>query len=142
MATCLKFEDLIQIGEPTLSQLETVGNAYSDYNAPGACEAFAKQVRLLEGTITQNYRVAVSIAKRTADLEEVASVWKQMGDFCSQILRILSGLKVKYPYCGTPELYDLTLDYKLASDKRYRDALEEIECQKQNLPMGLFPAQT
>jgi len=140
MAICLNFEDLILIGEPQLDHLQQVGDAYADPGAPGACAAFAKQVRQLEGFITQAYVVAVSIAKKTDDLKEVANVWERMGLFCTSSLHTLAKLKDKYPYCGTSELYDLTLDYKLACNKRYRSVMEEIECQKQDLPMGLFPA--
>jgi hypothetical protein len=140
MAICLNFEELIQIGEPQLDHLKQVGNAYPDAFAPGACVAFAKQVRLLEGFITQAYVVAVSIAKKADDLHEVANVWERMGMFCTSSLHTLALLKNKYPDCGTSQLYDLTLDYKLACDKRYRSVIEEIECQKQDLPTGLFPA--
>lgn len=142
MAICLNFEDLIQIGEPQLDHLKQVGDAYPDSSAPGACVAFAKQVRQLEGFITQAYAVAVSIAKKTDDLKEVANVWERMGMFCTSSLHTLAQLKNKYPYCGTSELYDLTLDYKLACNKRYTSVIEEIECQKQDLPTGLFPALT
>ena len=142
MATCLNFEDILEIGRPQLEQLQQVGDSFPTADAPGACEAFAKQVRLLEGVLTQTYAIGVSIARRADDLHEVAHVWERMGLFCTAAVQRLTQLKQKYPYCGTPQLFDLSLDYKLACEKRLRSALEEIECQKQEIPKGLFPAQT
>jgi hypothetical protein len=34
-------------------------------------------------------------------------------------------LERQIPYCGTPELYDLALDYKITADKNYRQNLED-----------------
>jgi hypothetical protein len=62
-----------------------------------------------------------------------------MGLFCRTALASLGNLKTKYPDFGTPALYDMVLDYKLACDKRYRGALEELECQKTDFPKGLLP---
>ncbi len=69
----------------------------------------------------------------------VSKIWRQMSGLCSHTLQALTGLKEKYPYCGRPALYDLALDYKLASDKRYREVMEEMACQKMEFPKGLFP---
>lgn len=99
-----------------------------------------KQVRLLEGFVTHTYSVAVSVCKRADDLGEAALVWEHMGGFCTSALSTLTRLKDRYPDCGTPALSGLTLDYKLACEKRFRSVMEEIECQNQSLPTGLFPA--
>ena len=140
MAVCLSFDDILQLGTPQLARLQQVGDSFGDVDSPGACEAFTKQVRLLEGFITQTYGVAVSVSKRADDLAEVAAVWEHMGTYCRDALHTLTRLKDKYSYCGTPALYDLVLDYKLACEKRYRSVMEEMECQNQKLPAGLFPA--
>jgi hypothetical protein len=139
MSACLSFEEILESGEPQISTMSQVGESFSDVNSPGACEAFSKQVRLLEGFITSMYRVAASCTRKSDNLDEIALIWKAMGGFCAQALIALSGLKDKYPYCGTPELYDLTLDYKMACDKRYWGALEEKECLTAPLPENLFP---
>ena len=73
------------------------------------------------------------------ELSEVAEVWSRMSFFCRSAMVALSSLKNKYPYCGTPELYDMVLDYKLACEKRYRGAMEEVACQKTEFPKGLLP---
>jgi hypothetical protein len=139
MSTCLNFDDIVALGEPQIAHLQTVGDSFPDSEAPGACIAFSKQVRIVESFLTQTYAVAASIARRSEDLTEVSTVWDRMGKFCTVALHVLTGLKNKYPYCGTPELHDLALDYKLACSKRYHNSLEEIECQKNQLPKGLFP---
>jgi hypothetical protein len=139
MAVCLKFDDILDLGKPQLAHLEEVGNSFASMETPGACEAFAREVRLLESFLIQTYAVAVAVAKRADNFEEVAQVWQHMGLFCTKALHSLKKLKDKYPHCGTSQLFDLALDYKLACEKRFRGISEEIECQKQNLPKGLFP---
>ena len=139
MSTCLSLRDLVEINQPQIADLQRVGNAFFDSEAPGACEAFSKQVRLVEGVLTQTYGVATVIARKTADLNEVAEIWGLMSVFCNSVMHVLSALRHKYPDCGTPELYDLSLDYKLASHKRYRGVLQEIACQTAEFPKGLLP---
>jgi len=139
MSTCLNFDDIVALGEPQVALLQKVGDSFPDSEHPGACIAFTRQVRILESFLTQTYAVAASIARKSDDLSEVSKIWDRMGMFCTVALHVLTGLKSKYPYCGTPELHALALDYKLACSKRYRNTLEEIECQKNQLPKGLFP---
>jgi hypothetical protein len=140
MSTCLNFEDIIEIGKPQLALLETVGDSYPSGDDIAACTAFTKQVRTLEAFLTQTYSVAAVIAKRAPELKEIADIWQDMGGFCDEAMRALLRLKDKYPHCGTPELYDLALDYRIACENRYRGVLEEMQCQKTALPAGLFPA--
>jgi len=66
-------------------------------------------------------------------------MWKGMNELCDQALSALKHLKDVYPNCGTPELYDLTLDYKSAAYKRYTENLQDSECRNTPLPTGLFP---
>jgi hypothetical protein len=140
MAVCLSFDDILHLGTPRLAQLLQVGDSFDDVDSPGACEAFTKQVRLLEGFIIHTNGVAVSVSKRADDLAEVAAVWEHMGAYCGNTLHTLARLKDKSPDCGTPALYDLVLDYKLACEKRFRSVIEEMECQNEKIPAGLFPA--
>ncbi len=139
MKTCLNFDDLLQINRPQIDEMQRVGESFPDPNSPSACEAFTQQVRLVEGLLRQTYRVAVALTKKTEDLREIAEIWSHMSDFCNSTLQALVSLKHPYPYCGTPQLYDLALDYKLACDKRHRGVLEEITCQSTEFPKGLFP---
>jgi hypothetical protein len=83
--------------------------------------------------------MAAAMARKADELNEVAEIWREMSAFCQPALEILAVLKDKYPGCGTPELYDAVLDYKLAADKRYKGVQEEIACQKVDPPKGLFP---
>ncbi len=139
MKTCVSFADLVEIHRPQIEEMQRVGHAFSDPTAPNAGDAFSHQVKLVEGTLRQTYREAAALAKRTLDLEEVKEIWSQMSAFCGATIQALTTLKGKYPGCATPRLYDLALDFKLAADKRYRDVLEEISCQSQEYPKGLFP---
>ena len=139
MKPCLSFGDILDVGQPQIEEMERIGNSYSSADVPGACTAFTRQVRLVEGVVIQTYGVAAALARKAEDLNEAATVWNKMSQFCQSALEILAKLKYKYPYCGTPELYDAILDYKLAADKRYRGTNEEAECQKMDFPKGLFP---
>jgi hypothetical protein len=66
-------------------------------------------------------------------------IWKEMTEYCESALAVLKDLKDKYFYCGTPELYDLVLDYRGEAQKRYYQNLQDSECQ---IPQGLFPEMT
>jgi hypothetical protein len=83
--------------------------------------------------------MAATLARKAEDLSEVAEVWNKMSSFCQSALETLAELKHKYPDCGTTELHDLILDYKLAAEKRYKGVMEEATCQKTQLPKGLLP---
>ena len=78
------------------------------------------------------------LARRSADCEESARIWKSMADYANQVMVLLSLLKDRNPGCGTGQLHDLALDYKAAADKRYQDDLEATLCQKTPLPEGLL----
>ena len=139
MNACLDFNDILQVGQPQIEEMERIGNFYPSADMPGACEAFSRQVRLVEGIVVHTYGVAAALAKKADGLDEVADVWREMSHFCQPALKALAELKHKYPFCGTAALYDLVLDYKLSADKRYTGALEEASCQKMEFPKELLP---
>lgn len=139
MKACLDFSDILAVGQPEIEQMQRIGDAYANADEPGACEAFTRQVRKVESVVVHTYGVAAALARKADDLNEVADVWSRMSSFCQTALRGLSSLKHKYPSCGTPALYDLVLDYKLASDKRFKNASEEMACQENQFPKGLLP---
>ena len=138
MKACLDFDDILELGRPQIQEMQRIGEAYPTADVPGASAAFTRQVRTVEGIVIQTYGVAAALTGKSGDLNEVAEIWSRMSSFCSSAMATLSSLKHKYPHCGTPELYDMVLDYKLACDKRYRGVMEELECQKVEFPKGLF----
>lgn len=142
MKACLNFSDLLEIGQPHITEMQRIGDSYADADVDGACIAFTRQVRMVEGAVVQTYGVAALLARREEDLNEVAEIWIRMSSFCKSALTVLSVLRHKYPLCGTPELYDLVLDYKLACEKRYTGAMEELACQSTSFPKGLLPEMT
>lgn len=139
MKACLSFGDVVEVGQPRIAELARVGDLYPDGGSAEACAAFAHQVGLVEGTVVQTYGIAATLARRADDLGEVAEIWKTMSQFCQRALVVLSRLKGKYPHCGTAQLHDAVLDYKLAADKRQRGAMEEMACQTSEFPKGLLP---
>ena len=88
MSTCLSFKDLIDINKPQVTEMQRVADSFPDPNAPGACDAFSKQVRLVEGILTQTYGVATVISRKTEDLREIAEIWNLMSVFCNSVLRV------------------------------------------------------
>jgi hypothetical protein len=139
MKTCLSFSDLLDVSRPQIDEMQRIGDAYPDATSYDACVAFSRQVRLVEGIVVQTYGVAATVAKKAGDLEEVAEVWHGMSRFCQSAMEMLADLKHKYPSCGTPQLYDLLLDYKLAADQRFKGTMEEAACQTTEFPPGLLP---
>lgn len=139
MKACLEFTDIVRLSQPQIQEMKRLGEASSSAQTVEACEAFNRQVRIVEAILIQNYGIAADITKRLEDLREIALVWGHMGSLCNDALTVLAQLRKAYPPCGTPELYDRVLDYKLACDKRRKNAQEEIECQKTALPASIFP---
>jgi hypothetical protein len=139
MKTCFSFGDILEVSRPQILEMERVGNSFPDPATEEACNAFTRQVRLVEGGVRHTYGMAAAMVRKADDLNEVADVWRAMMAFCQVALETVAGLKDRFPYCGTAELYDTLLDYKLAADKRFRGVQEEIACQKVELPKGLFP---
>ncbi len=136
---CPDFRDILDTHRCQIEALEQVGNQYSNPQQPDACAAFEREVRHVESVVVSTYRLAVSSARKTPSLEDTAQVWSEVSRFCGTALQVLSGLKEKFPWCGTPALYDLVLDYKRAADKRHQQLAEEMACAKTPLPAGLFP---
>ena len=86
------------------------------------------------------YVIAVEATRKSADLREIAEVWRVMGLLCDKALRVVSGFKDLYPSSGTPELYDRLLDYKNACSVRFDRVNEELLCKTMPTPQGLFPS--
>jgi hypothetical protein len=135
----LSFEDLIEINKPQVAEFQRLAELFTDSSDSNASATFSKQARLVEGVLVQTYGIAAKLTRDIEDLPEIAEVWKDMADFCNLVLQTLSSLKAGLPCCGTSELYDLALDYKLACDKRYRGIQEELSCQKSEFPKGILP---
>ena len=110
-----------------------------DPQKPDSCDEFRGHVRGVQAVIVFNYKMTAHRALRESDPAKAADLWRQMAELCDSALSKLLKLKDKYPYCGTPELYDLTLDYKEAAFSHYRENLEDAECLKNPVPDGLFP---
>jgi len=137
---CIEFTDIVRGNERQVEALAEVAARHPDPEAPGACEAFSRQVRLVESVVVVTYIIAVEATRKSADLREIAEVWKVMGLLCDKALGVVSSFKDRYPFCGTPELYDRLLDYKNACSTRFDRANEELLCQTMPTPRGLFPA--
>jgi hypothetical protein len=86
--------------------------------------------------------MAALTARRSETLEQEAEVWKEMSALGDSLIVTLKSLKEKFPGCGTRELYDVALDYKLASEKRHSLTVEAIKCETIRMPEGLFPEGT
>ena len=121
-----------------IEQMEKTGKEL-DPCAHGSDTAFSEQVRNVQAAIIHTYQLVASASLQQEGPETAARLWKAMSVFCGAALASLGKLKDIYPACGTPELYDLALDYKLQADKRFYQNLEDAECAKTEMPKGLFP---
>jgi hypothetical protein len=112
---------------------------YPSQDANGACEAFSRQVTIVEGLMRHAYGMSSKLARKSDDLREISEIWSAMSTLCNSAVAALSSLKDDFPYCGTSQLYDFVLDLKLAADKRRDNVEEEITCQIIQTPEKLFP---
>jgi hypothetical protein len=136
---CIEFSDIIESNRHQVDVLTELAHKHPDPDVPGACEAFSRQVRIVESVVESTYIIAINATRKTESLDEIAQVWQTMGSLCDKALGVVSGLKDRYSYCGTPELYDRLLDYKLACTRRYEQVNEEILCLTMPIPERLFP---
>jgi len=103
----------------------------------GASDAFAEHVRNVQGAVLHTYQITAFAAVRERDPKRAAERWKEMVKFCDAALEAARILKDRFPRCGTPELYDLALDYRSQAEKRFYQNLQDSECPSP--PEGLFP---
>src|SRR5436309_2867836 len=121
MKTCLSFDEILAFGKPEVEALAAAGRELAARVGHEACDAFSRHVGLVDAMLRHTYRIAASLARRASGAADAAEIWKEMGGFCNEVIGVLAELKNRYPQCGTPELYDRALDYKLACDRRYND---------------------
>ena len=74
---CLEFSDIVKLNVPQVEALDTVARENPDPAVPAACEAFSRPVKLVEGVIVTVYTMAVGLTRRSENLEEIASIWRQ-----------------------------------------------------------------
>ena len=141
MNAALDLKDLARLSQAPLDRMAELGASLDPGDETGHV-AFSRQVAAVQAVLKQTYQAAALLARRAADCEEAAQIWKTMSDYANHVLVLLSVLKERYPRAGTTELHDLALDYKAAADKRYQSNLEATLCQKTPLPEGLLPPLT
>ena len=134
--------DLIScVNRCQIAELEKVGKDL-DPGAYDACVVFSRHVRNVQAAVTHTYQIIAFAAVRQADPGKAAALWKDMIQVCELALHALKDLKSAYAQCGTHELYDLALDYRMEAEKRYLQNLQDSECAKIPVPEGLFPKRT
>jgi hypothetical protein len=141
MNAAMDLNDLTRLNQAPLDQMAQLGAKLEPGDGEGHA-AFSRQVAAVQGVLKQTYQAAALLARRAADCEEAAQIWKTMSDYANHVMAMLSVLKDRYPQAGTTELHDLALDYKAAAEKRYQANLEATLCQKTPLPEGLLPPLT
>jgi hypothetical protein len=110
-----------------------------DPQQPASCETFRVKVRNVQAAIIHTYQVTAFSALHEPDPKKAATLWMEMSELCNRALVMLKQFKEIYSGCGTPELYDPTLDYKIAADQRHYQNLEDAQCAMTPMPKGLFP---
>jgi len=138
MSPCLTIKDLVELSQEEVRRT-TEKAASLDPKEPAAGAVFGQQVKSLHASLVSTYRLGAHLAKRAEDVETLAEIWNAVSLACDEILRALKTLKNDYPLCGTPELYDLALDYKNAASKRHQLNREAMEWKNAPMPPGLFP---
>jgi hypothetical protein len=103
---------------------------------------FTLHVTAIHALILHTYQVTAYAALKEPDADKAANLWKQFLEICDLAIRGLKVAKEKFPHCGTPDLYDLALDYRCAAAERYRQNSQDAECAQKVLPKGLFPSKS
>ena len=135
MDTCL--EVLNSVNQCQIDRMEKVGRDM-DPSQQGSFETFSQQVQQVQAAIIHTFQVAAYLSLHEPEPSAAAMIWKQVSRLCDHALAVLRQLRDKYPDCGTPQLNDLALDYRIAADNRYNQNLEDSQC-KTTPPVGLFP---
>ena len=136
--TSLDLGVLNTVNRCQISEMRKAGEIL-DPTTNESCREFSRHVRNVQAAIVHTYQMVAHQAIREPEPGKAAVLWKEMGELCDDALQQLKEFKSTYPHCGTPELYNLTLDYKNAAHRRYMDNLEDSECTTTPLPTGLFP---
>ncbi len=139
--TSIKLEDMNAVNRCQISEMAKAGRTL-DPGRNDSCVQFTKLVRNVEAVIRHTYQLTAHAAIREEDPSKAADLWKDMEELCQAALTELKELKEVYPHCGTPELYDLSLDYMIAAQNRRSQNMEDAECLNMPVPAGLFPTQS
>jgi len=100
---------------------------------------FTRCVHSCETALRQMYRASVLLAKEAENDEAEAQIWKQMVAYSDRAIQTLAKFEKIYPDCGTPELYNLALDYRNAAQERFEASLSANACQTNPAITRLFP---
>ena len=141
MTGCLTIDDVARLSREPIEDLRRTA-ADLDPSDAGSCRIFANEVARVETVLKQAYKAAALMARRTDTPEQEAEVWQRMQELAGVVIDTLKQLTEVFPNCGTSELYNLALDYRLAADKRLANISESIQCHGLPMPDGLFPRMT
>ena len=106
----------------------------------GSSQEFRLRVDAIRDVLRHTYRAIAFAAKRSGDSTESIKLWSCFIQTADVALELLKEAKGKFPNCGSPELYDLALDYRLAASERLHQNREDEACGKIPAPKGLFPS--
>jgi hypothetical protein len=109
-----------------------------DPGSESTTEELQRHVKAVEAIVVYNYQLAAYNAVRLP-AEGAANEWENYLNLCNAALRTLGEAKAKFSGTSTPDVYDLALDYKAAAIERRDFNRNIIECQKLDIPAGLFP---
>ncbi len=108
MTDCLTGSDLQVLGKGVIQDFERRVAAIPK----DLCGPFHTEAVRLEADLLGIYRVAVVVARKTDDLESIASVWGVMVMFCDDAAKGLIDLVNQHPHCGANVYYDRVLDLR------------------------------
>ena len=124
----MNFHELLDLGDEEISSLAQDG------------PLLASRALRAEAMLRHFYTVAASVAKNSETLDEARDVWSMMKQICRKALQAAARLKDTGRENAAGTLADVALDYEAACEKRLNHVLEEISCQNQEMPPGLFPS--
>lgn len=134
----ISLETLVSLNQGPFAEMVRTAEQL-DPSDQGSCGKFTKCVVRCETALKQMYRASALLAKEAEDDAVEGQIWKQMVVYADGVIKTLAELKGIYPECGTPELYNLALDYRSAAQERFEVSLSAKECQTNQALSHLFP---
>ncbi|HEY0551882.1 MAG TPA: hypothetical protein VGF13_19925 [Verrucomicrobiae bacterium] len=134
----ISLETLVTLNQGPFDEMVRAGEQLDPANQ-NSCWKFTRCVWSCETALKQMYRASVLLAKEAESDAIEAQIWKQMVSYADGAIQTLARFEKIYPECGTPELYNLALDYRTAAQERFEASLSAKECQTNPAMARLFP---
>jgi len=108
MNNCLDVADFREMSDQFVADFDRQVAALPDE----LCVPFHIQARDLETQLLTVYKMVVTLARKSTDLDQIAAWWKSMADMCDDSISRLGQLDQRHPGCGADSYRDRLVELK------------------------------